>query len=293
MRRWGVLRAWVLLLAVALGAVAAEPPPSLVRYDLAESRKSVSPAGERASAVRGGVQVLDGTARWDLESGTFPRTPANTVVLGGRGGWLVDRKAAVAARASLEDLRALFVPPAEGEPGPFQAAVRDVSVPPAVIAPGPAFEGRPTSRLRLTAAWSVVAASPGRVSRIGCRLSAVVVALEEPLSALRSPLDDTERLFDAPEEVREALAPELARLRGFPVSVVVETEAELAVDHPGMEAPPPDGRAPVRTRTETRREVSSLATRPTAPGDAGAFGLSEETRVVGLERLVAPRETLR
>lgn len=294
MRRWGVLLFGTLLLSASLAAAAEEPPPRLAGYLLVEARKSVSPAGERASAVRGTVQVLGGTARWDLDSGSFPGTPAGTLLLGERGGWLVDRKGSVAARAGLDDVRALFVPAAGGEAGPFHSVVRDVAAKPAEESPGPSFEGRATRRLRFGAAWSVVTSSPGRVSRIGGRLSAVVDVLEETPAEVRSPLDDTVRLFDVPDEVREALAPELSRARGFPVRVVVETEADLAVDHPGIEAPPPDeGRKPWTVRTETRREVSSFSSRPAADGDAAAFTLSEETRVIGLERLVRERETLR
>ena len=75
--------------------------------------------------------------------------------------------------------------------------------------------------------------------------------------------------------------------------VVVETDAELGVDYPGAAAPPSDGRAPLRTRTETTRTVSELAVRPATEKDAARFALSEETRVVGIERLVEPRESLR
>ncbi|MFN7988082.1 MAG: hypothetical protein U0529_11455 [Thermoanaerobaculia bacterium] len=279
---------------LAAGPPAAPPAPRRVaRYDLAESRKSVSPAGERASAVAGHVVVLGGTARWDLVGGTFPRTKADAVVLGERGGWLVDRKGPTAARAGLDELGALFVPPAAGDPGPFQSRVDDVVVPPAELSKGPAFEGRPSTRLRLTASWSLVTSMPGRVGRARCRLTALVDAVEEGAAEARSPLDDLGRLLGVPEKVREAIAPELARVRGLPVGVVVETEAELAVDGPGMAPPAAEGRSPLRTRTEATRTVSSLVTGPEGEGDAALFPLTEETRVVGIERLVEPLETLR
>ena len=212
----------MLLLGVfALGAILATSAPGprreAVRYVLAESTKSVTPAGERASAVRGTVTVLDGTARWDLETGTFPRTRSSSIVLGDRGGWLVDRKAAVAARAGVEDFRALFVPPAEGDAGPFQSAVKDVAVSTAELSKGPDFEGRDTVRLRTTASWSLVTSMPGRVSRVRCRLTAVLDTLEEFTEAVRSPLDDLDRLLDVPADVREALGPELYILRHAPV----------------------------------------------------------------------------
>ena len=243
--------------------------------------------------MRGHVTVLGGTARWDLDNGTFPRTRANAVVIGERGGWLLDRKNATAAQAGLDDLRALFVPPGGGDPGPFQSSVSEVDVPSAEASQGPAFEGRPTARLRITASWSVVTSMPGRVGRVRCRLNAVVDAVDEGTGDARSPLDDLGRLLDVPEPVREALAPELARVRGLPVGVVVDSEAELAVDFPGASAPPSDGRRPVRTRTEATRTLSELVFRPAAEGDARAFSFGEETRLVGIERLVEPLETLR
>ena len=295
MRRWTVQILTVLALLAVTGTPEAPttPPRPKVGYVLVESRKTVSPAGERASSQRGSVTVLGGTARWDLETGAFPRTKANTLLLGDREGWLVDRKASVAAQAGVEDVRGLFVPPAEGDPGPFQSALSDLEVPPAELGSGPSFEGSPTTRLRVSASWSLVTAMPGRVGRVRCKLTASLDAVADPPEGTLSPLDDLGRLFDVPPRVLEALGPELARLRGFPVRVVVETEAELGVDYPGTAAPPSDGRAPLRTRTETTRTVSGLVARPSTVEDAALFALSEETRVVGIERLVEPRESLR
>lgn len=281
------------LAALGTSEAPAAPPKSLVGYVLVESRKVVSPAGEQASAVRGSVTVRDGAARWDLETGTFPRTKANSILLGSREGWLLDRKASVAARATPEDLRSLFIPPEEGDPGPFQSTVAEVEVPPAELTNAPSFEGRPTTRLRVTASWNLLTSMPGRVERVRCSLAVAVDALDDPPEGARSPLDDLGRLLDVPSRVLEALAPELARQRGFPVRVVVETDAQLGVEYPGAAAPPADGRAPLRTRTETTRIVSGLAERPATGTDAVRFALSEETRVVGIERLVERRELLR
>ncbi len=282
-----------LVLAVALPAPPAEPAPRLARYVLAESSKTVSPAGERASAVRGVVEVLGGMASWRLESGTFPRSRANAVLLGERGGWLVDGKGSIAARISADDLRALFVPPANGDPGPFRSAVREVEVAAGAPERGSAFGGHATTRRSFTATWSLVTSMPGREARIRTRLSAVFDLLDEPPAEVRSPLDDPGRLLDVPDTVREALDPLLSSFRGFPVGIVVRTEAEQSVDYPGMEAPAPDGRRPLRMTSETTRAVSGLETRPAAKGDAAGFELSDAIRAVGLERLSEPRELLR
>lgn len=282
----------LLLVSLAASGALADGPRREASYVLAEARTVVSPAGERASAVRGTVVVRDGTARWDLESGTFPRSTASTVLLGERDGWLLERDESVAARATSEDLTALWVPAPAGEEGPFRSSVRGLAIEPATAAPGPVFEGRPTKRHRLTAVWSLETSTPGRVSTARTRLVATVVALEDADDEVRSPLDGFDRLLDLPGPVRQEVATALGTIPGWPVSVVVETESEHSSELPGVQVAPPEGRRPLKTRVEAVRTVSSLVLRPL--GEAGpAFTLPEKTRVVGIERLVTPRETLR
>lgn len=288
-----MLRRAALLLAslVASGAFA-DGPRREASYVLAEGRTVVSPAGERASAVRGTVVVRDRTARWDLESGTFPRSTASTILLGEREGWLLERDESVAARATSDDLTALWVAVPAGEEGPFRSIVRGLAIEPPTVAPGPAFEGRPTKRHRLTAVWSLETSTPGRVSTARTRLVATVVAVEDVGDEVRSPLDASDRLLDLPGPVRQEVATALAGIPGWPVSVVVETESEHSSELPGVQVAPPEGRRPLKTRVEAIRTVSALVLRPS--GEAGpAFSLPEKTRVVGIERLVTPRETLR
>lgn len=293
MRRWTVLRFLVLLLAAAIARDASAAGPSRVAvYVLAEARTVVSPAGERASAVRGPVAVRDGTARWNLESGTFPRTTASALLLGERDGWLVDREASVAARATPEDLASLWVPPAGGEEGPFRSAVRDLQIEPATVGRGPEFEGRPTKRYRLVATWRLQTSVPGRVSTARTRFTAAVDVVPRIEDEVRSPLDGPERLLDLPAGVREEVASALAAIPGWPVSVVVETESEQSLEFPGATAPPAQGGRPLKTRVEAVRTVSGLSIRPAGPADADAFAIGQKTRVVGIERLVSPRESL-
>ncbi len=281
----------VLASLVATGALA-DGPRREASFVLAEGRTVVSPAGERASAVRGTVVVRDGTARWDLESGTFPRSTASTILLGDRGGWLLERDENVAARATAEDLTALWVPAPAGEEGPFRSAVRGLAIEPLAFAAGPAFEGRPTRRHRLTATWSLETSTPGRVSTARTRLVATVVAVEEIGEEVRSPLDGFDRLLDLPGAVRQEVAAALGTIPGWPISVVVETESEQSSELPGVQVAPPEGRRPLKTRVEAVRTISGLVLRPV--GEAGpSFTLPERTRVVGIERLVPPRETLR
>ncbi|MHB8799779.1 MAG: hypothetical protein ACYDBY_15065 [Thermoanaerobaculia bacterium] len=283
--------AFVLASLAASGAFA-DGPRREASYVLAEGRTVVSPAGERASAVRGTVVVRDGTARWDLESGTFPRSTASTILLGQRDGWLLERDESVAARATPDDLASLWVPPPAGEEGPFRSVVRGLAIEPPTAASGPAFEGRPTKRHRLTAGWSLETSTPGRVSTARTRLVATVVVVEEIGDEVRSPLDGLERLLDLPGAVRQEVVTALGAISGWPVSVVVETESEQTSELPGVQVAPPEGRRPLKTRVEAVRTVSALVLRPA--GESGpAFTLPERTRVVGIERIVAPREPLR
>lgn len=285
-------KAALLLVSLAASGAFADGPRREASYVLSEGRTVVSPAGERASAVRGTVVIRDGTARWDLESGTFPRSTASTILLGERDGWLLARDESVAARATADDLTALWVPAPAGEEGPFRSAVRGLTIEPPTAASGPAFEGRPTRRHRLTAVWNLETSTPGRVSTARTRLVATVVAVEEIGDEVRSPLDGLDRLLDLPGPVRQEVVAALGALSGWPVSVVVETESEQTSELPGVRMASPEGGRPLMTRVEAVRTVSALVLRPA--GESGqVFTLPEKTRVVGIERLVTPRETLR
>ena len=56
------------------------------------------------------------------------------------------------------------------------------------------------------------------------------------------------------------------------------------MDYPGVAAPPSDGRAPLRTHTETTRVVSELASRPSTREDSARLALAEDTSLPLLER---------
>jgi len=118
-------------------------------------------------------------------------------------------------------------------------------------------------------------------------------ALEAAPDEVRSPLDDVSRLLDVPEAVLDALGPHLGAVRGWPVGVVVASDAELSTEHPGAAAGAVLEGRPVTVRTEARREVADLVVGRAAPADLAALTVGEETRLVGIERLVEPRETLR
>src|ERR1700690_3392671 len=124
--------AGLVLLAAVLAAPAAEVPPNaalppLVTYELVESTRSGTPPGERTVSAGGTVAVWGSRARLDLTQGTFPRSPASSVVAGADGVTLLDRQEKLAASASAADFVALF----SGRPsdrGATVPAVRDVTV---------------------------------------------------------------------------------------------------------------------------------------------------------------------
>ncbi|MFI5120900.1 MAG: hypothetical protein ACHQM4_10820 [Thermoanaerobaculia bacterium] len=280
------------LLAAALVAASAEVPPNaplpaLVTYELVESTRSVTPAGVRAVSTGGTVAVRGSRARWDLTHGTFPRSSASSVIAGTDGVTLLDRQEKLAASASAADFVALFSG-RPSDPGAAAPAVRDVSVALRPDGKGRAFQDRPTSRFRLVAAWTVVLASPGRITRVKTEVAGVVETADLP-EAL-SPLDSLARLLPARGEAREALEAELARVTGLPVFAEVTVTATSSTEMPGTHSgtqPPP---RPVSARSTAARRVRNLMVRPGVRGDERLVSVPEDFRTRGLDRLVRERE---
>jgi len=280
------------LLAAALAAAPAEAPqnaalPPLVTYELVESTRSVTPAGEKAISTGGTVAVRGSRARWDLTHGTFPRSSASSVVAGADGVTLLDRQEKLAASASAADFVALFLGrPADS--GATAPAVRDVTVALRPDGEGRAFQDRPTSRFRLEAAWTVVLSAPGRITRVKTEAAGVVETVDLP-EAL-SPLDSLARLLHARGEAHEAFEAELAKVTGLPVFAEITVTSTSSTEMPGMPsgtAPPP---RPSSTRSTATRRVRNLAVRPGERGDEALVSVPEDFRTRGLERLVRERE---
>jgi hypothetical protein len=280
------------LLAAALAASPAGDPtdaalPPLVTYELVESVRSLTPAGERTSSSGGTVAVRGARARWDLAHGTFPRSSASSVVADAGGVTLLDRQEKVAARGSAADFRALFSG-RPSDPGAAAPAVRDVSVALRPDGKGRAFQDFPTSRFRLEAEWTVVLSAPGRVTRVKTAASGVVETADLP-EAL-SPLDSLARLLPARGEAREALDAELAKLTGLPVFAEITLTSTSSTEMPGMPSgtePPPK---PASARSTATRRVRNLAVRAGIRGDEALVSVPEDFRTRGLERLVRDRE---
>lgn len=283
-----------LLAAAALAAPPADVTPTapafppLVSYELLESSRSVTPAGERTVSAGGTVAVRASVARWDLTHGTFPRSSASSVIAGADGVTLLDRKEKLAARAAPADFVALFRG-RPSDPGAAAVAVREVSVALRPDGAGRSFQDRPTSRFRLEAAWSVVLSTPGRITRVKTEAVGIVEATELPEAV--SPLDSLGRLLPARGSAREALEAELAKAAGFPVFVEITITSTSSTEAPGIPSgtePPPK---PVTARSTVMRRVKNLTVRPGAMGDEALVAVPDDFLTRGLDRLLLGRET--
>jgi len=268
------------LAATLLGAPPTEAPaaaghlPTLVTYELTESTRSITPAGERTLSSGGLVVARGGDARWELTHGTFPRSSATSVVTDRGGLTLLDREARAAARATASDFADLF----QGRPAdPGSAALRRDGT-------GRPFQDRPTSRFRLEAAWTVVLSSPGRITRVKTEVTGLVESVE--MAEAQSRLDDLLRLFPARGAAREALDAELAKVRGLPVFVEIAVTSTSSTEAPGIPSgtePPP---RPLTAHSTATRRVGNLAARPGVRGDEARVAVPEGFRSLSLDRLL-------
>src|SRR5512141_1813325 len=179
-----------LVLAAALlsGAApaAAADRPVLFSYDVVESTRTLTPAGERNAGTAGTVRVAGPRARWELPHGSFPRSSASVAISDGPLVTLLDPKERLAASATAEDFTALF----RGRPateGSAAASLRDVSVRLAPGGKGRVFEGRPSSKFVLEAKWTLVLQTTGRVARVTTEIKGTIETVDEP--AARSGFD--------------------------------------------------------------------------------------------------------
>ena len=276
-----------LALAAALltGAASAVAParPVLASYDVTESTRTISPAGERARAAAGTVRVSGGRARWQLANGTFPRSSAAVALADGPAFTLLDVGEKVSASATADDFTALFRgrPAAEGSGA---VLIRDVSVRLTPAGSGAPFEGRPTSRFALDAGWTLVVSTTGRVARVVTEAKGTIETVDEP--AARSAFDGLGRLLPARGEAAEALDRELARLPGLPVVAVVDVVSKVSAEAAGMPSrtePPP---RPAETRLTISRRVSNLAVRAGSAADDALFAVPGDFHARALDRIV-------
>ncbi len=279
-----MLAGLVLAATLAPGAApAASVRPVVASYDVVESTRTVTPAGERNGGVTGSVRVAGPRARWDLPNGTFPRSSASVAIADGPLVTLLDPKERLAASATPDDFASLF----RGRPaadGSAAASVQDVSVHLAPDGAGRLFEGRPTSKFRLEARWTVVFTMTGRVARVTTEVAGTIETLDEP--AARSPFDAPGRMLAARGDALEAVDAELAKLPGLPVYTVFDVVSKVTSEQPGMPSGTEPPRRPAESHQTITRRISNLSMRPGAVSDAGLFEIPDGFHSRGLDRIV-------
>jgi hypothetical protein len=274
----------VLAAAFLTGAAPAAPPerPILASYDVVESTRTVTPAGERTSGTAGSVKVAGGRARWELAHGSFPRSSASVAISDGALVTLLDPKERIAASATGDDFTALF----RGRPateGSAAATLRDISVHLASDGKGRVLEGRPTSKYLLEARWTLVLTTTGRIARVTTEIKGVIETVDEP--AARSPFDGLGRLVPARAESAEALDAELAKLPGLPVSAALDVTSKVVSEQAGMPSgtePPPK---PAEARQSITRRLSNLVVRKGVASDDALFAIPADFHSRGLDRI--------
>ena len=274
----------VLAAALLTGAAPAAAPerPALASYDVVESTRTATPAGERTSGTAGSVKVAGGRARWELPHGSFPRSSASVAIADGALVTLLDPKERLAASATADDFTALF----RGRPateGSAAATLRDVSVRLAPDGKGRLLEGRPTAKYLLEARWTLVLNTTGRVARVTTEIKGVIETVDEP--AARSPFDGLGRLVPARAEAAEALDAELAKLRGLPVSAALDVTSKVVSEQAGMPSgtePPP---RPAEARQTITRRLTNLVVQKGAASDDALFAIPADFHSRGLDRI--------
>jgi hypothetical protein len=271
-----------LALAAALSTAPA-PPRHVVSYELLESSRSTSPAGERESAVGGTVEVAGEKGRFVASSGRLPRASASTLLWDEKKMTLVDPSSGVAADVRREELESLFGPEAGVSSGPLSSAYRDVEVKLEEAGSGVPFQGRATRAFRLEVSFKLVVTSPGRVTRVTSKGTARIETLDEEDAA--SPLDGLSRLFGLRGDVREAVEKELTSIRGLVVSFRFDSSSEMTAEGVGMGPLPEGNERPLKSSRTATRRLSALSRRKENASDAVRFKVPENVRSVSLERL--------
>jgi len=271
-----------LALLVAAVASLSGPPPTLVRYELLESTRVLTPAGSREVALKGTVVTAGGKARWETPGTHLPGVTARASLYDGANLFLLDPEASVVSPVTREEFDGLFQPPA-GARGMATAATKDLVASVTGEGSGKLPDGSATSRWSVSCAYTIVSTQPGRVVRMRHEVRGTVESLEREGLA-PTPFDDLLRLFRVRGEAREALELELKKVTGLPVRVRLEASSEAVVEAAGAEAGA-GARRPAKSTTTTTRTVTILERRATTKEDAALFSVPDAYRTVPFERL--------
>ena len=269
------------LLVAALAALSA-PAPTLVRYEILESTRALTPAGSREVSLKGTVVTASGKARWETPGAPLPGVAARAAVFDGANLFLLDPEASVVSPVSREEFDGLFQAP----PGPREtasAAVKDLVAWVAADGGGKLSDGAPTLRWKASCAYTLVTAQPGRLVRVRHEIHGTIETLDGGGLA-PTPFDDLLRLFRVRGEAREALELELRKVTGLPVRVRLDATSEALIEGVGVESGAGTGRPAKSTSTSTRT-VSILERRPMTKDDAVLFSVPDAYRTVSFERL--------
>jgi hypothetical protein len=258
------------------------PPATLVRYEVEEATRALTPAGPRGEALAGTVTAMGGKARWDLPASRFPGVGARTALSDGGALVLLDPDTSVATSVSPEEFEGLFQP-SPGPQGPSSTTIRDLSASVVRDGNGAPFEGAPTERYAVRCAYTLVTAQPGRLVRVTYEVSGRIETVVEP-ALTPTPFDGLLRLFRAHGEAREALAAQLQKVTGLPVRVRLEAVSEALAEGVGTASGAGADR-PARATSTTTRTVSNLRRRPAAEVDTTLFRVPESYRSLPLERV--------
>jgi hypothetical protein len=271
-----------MLAALLLAAALAAPDGTLVRYDVVESTRALTPSGARDRALAGTILAMGGKARWDLSASRFPGVAARSAIAEGASLVLLDPDSASAVPLSRDEFDGLFL----AAPGPEGASAAELSDVTAEVRPSgdeSSFEGRPVTRWTVAFSFVLVSTQVGRVVRLRHEASGIVETVGPESGASRTPFDDLLRLFRARGAARDALALELAKVTGLPVRVRIEASSESVSESVG-----PGGAAgakpPVRATWTTTRSVSRLERRAAKEEDAALFAVPESYRFIPLEK---------
>jgi len=269
-------------LLVAAVAALSGPPPTLVRYEVLESTRALTPAGSREVALLGTVVTAAGKARWESPGARLPGVAARAALFDGANLFLLDPDASVVSPISREEFDQLFQPP-PGPQGTAISRVKDLVVSVAGDGPGKLTDGSPTSRWTVSCTYTLVTAQPGRLVRVRSDVRGTIETLEGGGLA-PTPFDDLLRLFRVRGEVREALELELQKVTGLPVRVRLDATSEALVETAGATGRAGTDRLPKSTSTTTRT-VSIRERRPMTKDDAALFAVPDAYRSIPFERL--------
>lgn len=282
------------LLALLLPADTPKPPAEIIVYQVTETVRARTPAGERETALVGTMSMAGDKARWEISAGTFPHLTASVALSDEGRVSLLDRREKIVAETTPAEFQTLLAGKGASDSGPASFATRAVSASVSGEGAGKAFQSLRTERFRVKVGWTLAVSIPGRVGQVKSEISGTIETLSPDVDGPRSSFDDLTRLFAAPAAVMETLEPELAKIRGLPVSVALEMTSEMTgepVAMPGGGLGGPE--SPLRSTRVIKRVVSGLTWRPFAAPDRELFAVPEDYRSRGLDRLVRDIGTLR